>query len=161
MYLDKDGKDREMNNRRETRSGVKDSIPAWIKFSIQAPGEIPYSGIYYDPPEEDAATGSVSRNLDNSLLFVPLKPFVAEFPAAKKEEQSDRLSNLVGAGYQAFEDAILNKLTKLQKNNKNDDKKVLGADCKCVSGILSIDVLPTCPKFTSSGLNFSFLKYTF
>ena len=36
----------------DTPSGIKDSIPAWIKFSVQAPGEIPYSGIYYDPPEE-------------------------------------------------------------------------------------------------------------
>lgn len=36
----------------ETPSGIKDSIPAWIKFSVQAPGEIPYNGIYYDPPEE-------------------------------------------------------------------------------------------------------------
>lgn len=36
----------------DTYSGVKDSIPAWIKFSVQAPGEIPYNGIYYDPPEE-------------------------------------------------------------------------------------------------------------
>ncbi|OEL19739.1 1,4-alpha-glucan-branching enzyme 2-2, chloroplastic/amyloplastic [Dichanthelium oligosanthes] len=38
--------------RMDTPSGVKDSIPAWIKFSVQAPGEIPYNGIYYDPPEE-------------------------------------------------------------------------------------------------------------
>nr|ANC33494.1 SBE [Colocasia esculenta] len=37
----------------ETPSGIKDSIPAWIKFSVQAPGEIPYNGIYYDPPEEE------------------------------------------------------------------------------------------------------------
>ena len=36
----------------DTPSGVKDSIPAWIKFSVQALGEIPYNGIYYDPPEE-------------------------------------------------------------------------------------------------------------
>lgn len=36
----------------DTPSGVKDSIPAWIKFAVQAPGEIPYNGIYYDPPEE-------------------------------------------------------------------------------------------------------------
>ena len=36
----------------DTPSGIKDSIPAWIKFSVQAPGEIPYDGIYYDPPEE-------------------------------------------------------------------------------------------------------------
>ncbi|KAL5135449.1 1,4-alpha-glucan-branching enzyme 1, chloroplastic/amyloplastic [Glycine soja] len=39
--------------RMDTPSGIKDSIPAWIKFSVQAPGEIPYSGIYYDPPEEE------------------------------------------------------------------------------------------------------------
>ncbi|KAG4157893.1 hypothetical protein ERO13_D02G091050v2 [Gossypium hirsutum] len=42
-----------MVNCMETKSGVKDSIPAWIKFSIQAPSEIPYNGIYYDPPEEE------------------------------------------------------------------------------------------------------------
>jgi len=30
-----------------------DKIPAWIKFAIQAPGEIPYNGIYYDPPVEE------------------------------------------------------------------------------------------------------------
>lgn len=36
----------------ETPSGIKDSIPAWIKYSVQAAGEIPYNGIYYDPPEE-------------------------------------------------------------------------------------------------------------
>jgi hypothetical protein len=36
----------------ETPSGIKDSIPAWIKYSVQAPGDIPYNGIYYDPPEE-------------------------------------------------------------------------------------------------------------
>lgn len=36
----------------DTPSGIKDSIPAWIKFSVQAPGEIPYNGVYYDPPEE-------------------------------------------------------------------------------------------------------------
>ncbi|TYI58030.1 hypothetical protein E1A91_D11G323800v1 [Gossypium mustelinum] len=38
----------------KSRSGVKDFIPAWIKFSVQAAGEIPYSGIYYDPPEESS-----------------------------------------------------------------------------------------------------------
>ncbi|GAQ83898.1 starch branching enzyme 4 [Klebsormidium nitens] len=37
----------------DTPSGWKDSIPAWIKFAVQAPGEIPYNGIYYDPPEEE------------------------------------------------------------------------------------------------------------
>ncbi|KAM0907710.1 hypothetical protein ACQ4PT_015932 [Festuca glaucescens] len=39
--------------RMETASGIKDSIPAWIKYSVQAPGDIPYNGIYYDPPEEE------------------------------------------------------------------------------------------------------------
>ncbi|KAF7016407.1 hypothetical protein CFC21_030024 [Triticum aestivum] len=39
--------------RMDTPSGVKDSISAWIKFSVQAPGEIPFNGIYYDPPEEE------------------------------------------------------------------------------------------------------------
>ncbi|CAI0469255.1 unnamed protein product [Linum tenue] len=39
--------------RMDTPSGLKDSIPAWIKFAVQAPGEIPYNGIYYDPPEEE------------------------------------------------------------------------------------------------------------
>ncbi|KAG0490708.1 hypothetical protein HPP92_007571 [Vanilla planifolia] len=39
--------------RMETPSGIKDSIPAWIKFSVQSPGEIPYNGIYYDPPESE------------------------------------------------------------------------------------------------------------
>ncbi|PIA39220.1 hypothetical protein AQUCO_02700415v1 [Aquilegia coerulea] len=37
----------------DTPTGIKDSIPAWIRFSVQAPGEIPYNGIYYDPPEEE------------------------------------------------------------------------------------------------------------
>lgn len=37
----------------DTPSGYKDCIPAWIKFAVQAPGEIPYNGIYYDPPPEE------------------------------------------------------------------------------------------------------------
>ncbi|KAE8767575.1 starch branching enzyme IIb [Hordeum vulgare] len=39
--------------RMDTPSGTKDSIPAWIKYSVQTPGDIPYNGIYYDPPEEE------------------------------------------------------------------------------------------------------------
>jgi len=30
-----------------------DRIPAWIKFAVQAPGEIPFNGVYYDPPVEE------------------------------------------------------------------------------------------------------------
>ncbi|GBG88393.1 hypothetical protein CBR_g47092 [Chara braunii] len=37
----------------DTPTGWKDSIPAWIKFAVQAPGEIAYNGIYYDPPAEE------------------------------------------------------------------------------------------------------------
>ncbi|CAD6250825.1 unnamed protein product [Miscanthus lutarioriparius] len=44
--------DRMSKVRMDTPSGIKDSIPAWIKYSVQAPGEIPYDGIYYDPPAE-------------------------------------------------------------------------------------------------------------
>ncbi|KHG17547.1 DnaJ subfamily C member 17 [Gossypium arboreum] len=83
----------------------------------------------------DSATGSVSGNLDNPLLVVPLKPSVAEFPAPKKEEQSDRLSNLVGAGYQAFEDAVLNKLTK-------DETKGYVKQPWDMGLILSVSLLP-------------------
>lgn len=36
----------------DTPSGTKDSIPAWIKFFVQVPREIPYNRIYYDPREE-------------------------------------------------------------------------------------------------------------
>ncbi|XP_061370951.1 1,4-alpha-glucan-branching enzyme 1, chloroplastic/amyloplastic-like isoform X2 [Gastrolobium bilobum] len=39
--------------RMDSPSGIKDSIPAWIKFSVQAQGDIPYNGIYYDPPVEE------------------------------------------------------------------------------------------------------------
>ncbi|KAB1221286.1 1,4-alpha-glucan-branching enzyme 1, chloroplastic/amyloplastic [Morella rubra] len=47
--------------RMDTPSGIKDSIPAWIKFSVQAPGEIPFDGIYYDPPEEEKYVFKHSR----------------------------------------------------------------------------------------------------
>ncbi|XP_057513372.1 1,4-alpha-glucan-branching enzyme 2-2, chloroplastic/amyloplastic-like isoform X1 [Actinidia eriantha] len=47
--------------RMDTPSGIKDSIPAWIKFSVQAPGQIPFDGIYYDPPEEEKYVFKHSR----------------------------------------------------------------------------------------------------
>ena len=38
----------------ETQDGSRvDKIPAWIKFAVQAPGNIPFDGIYYDPPKEE------------------------------------------------------------------------------------------------------------
>lgn len=51
----------------DTPSGIKDSISAWIKFSVQAPGEIPYNGIYYDPPEEVPLANSPSKGLLSSV----------------------------------------------------------------------------------------------
>ncbi|KAK8499180.1 hypothetical protein V6N12_076030 [Hibiscus sabdariffa] len=54
-------------------SGIKDSIPAWIKFSVQAPGEIPHKGIYYDPPEELAALSTfvTSQNSPDPEIKIP------------------------------------------------------------------------------------------
>ncbi|KAK6942641.1 Glycosyl hydrolase, family 13, catalytic domain [Dillenia turbinata] len=51
----------------DTPSGVKDSIPAWIKFSVQAPGEIPYNGIYYDPPVEEPMINTYANFRDDIL----------------------------------------------------------------------------------------------
>ncbi|GLT58471.1 hypothetical protein SLA2020_313610 [Shorea laevis] len=58
-----------------------------------------------------AATGSLSGSLSNPLLVVPLQPAVAaEFSSAEKAEEDNRVNKLVGAGYQAYEDAVLKKL---------------------------------------------------
>ncbi|OMO92713.1 hypothetical protein COLO4_17374 [Corchorus olitorius] len=60
-----------------------------------------------------AATGSVSGSLLNPLLVLPFKPAIAaEFAAPKKAEETDGLSNLVGAAHEAFEDAVFQKLRK-------------------------------------------------
>jgi hypothetical protein len=56
----------------DTPSGTKDSIPAWIKYSVQAPGDIPYNGIYYDPPEE-VFYSSLSVALDFIYFFIESK----------------------------------------------------------------------------------------
>lgn len=37
--------------RMQTASGGSiDKIPAWIRMAVQAPGEIPFNGVYYNPP---------------------------------------------------------------------------------------------------------------
>ncbi|KHN11501.1 hypothetical protein glysoja_015396, partial [Glycine soja] len=60
-----------------------------------------------------AATGSVIGHLANPLLVVPLKPAsVADSSSVPKSAETTRMSNLVGAGYQAFEDSVLKKLQK-------------------------------------------------
>ncbi|KAE8698749.1 DNAJ heat shock N-terminal domain-containing protein isoform 2 [Hibiscus syriacus] len=65
------------------------------------------------------ATGSVTGDLHNPLLVMPLKPvIVADFPAPQKAEESDGFSNLVGAGFQAFEDSVLSRLKKAAEKQK-------------------------------------------
>ncbi|RDX94331.1 DnaJ-like subfamily C member 17 [Mucuna pruriens] len=60
-----------------------------------------------------AATGSVIGHLANPLLVLPLKPAtVADSSSVPKSAETARMSNLVGAGYQAFEDSVLKKLQK-------------------------------------------------
>ena len=55
-------------------------------------------------------------DLSNPLLVLPLQPAAgAAFPSAREPVEPDgpKLSNLVGAGYQAFEDSVLKKLQKV------------------------------------------------
>lgn len=66
-----------------------------------------------------AATGSVIGHLANPLLVLPLKPAtVADSSSVPKSAETTRMSNLVGAGYQAFEDSVLQKLQKAAKKQK-------------------------------------------
>ncbi|KAJ0084830.1 hypothetical protein Patl1_30189 [Pistacia atlantica] len=51
----------------ETPSVIKDFIPAWMKFSVQAPGEILYNGIYYDPPAEEPMINMYANFRDDVL----------------------------------------------------------------------------------------------
>ncbi|KAL2602670.1 hypothetical protein AAZX31_10G268600 [Glycine max] len=61
-----------------------------------------------------SATGSVIGHLANPLLVLPLKPAtVADSSSVPKSAETTRMSNLVGAGYQAFEDSVLKKLQKV------------------------------------------------
>ncbi|CAL0316225.1 unnamed protein product [Lupinus luteus] len=67
-----------------------------------------------------ATTGSVIGHLTNPLLVLPLKPAMpADFSSAPKSAEPDRINNLVGAGYQAFEDSVLEKLQKAAQKQKS------------------------------------------
>ncbi|KAF8377772.1 hypothetical protein HHK36_031157 [Tetracentron sinense] len=65
-----------------------------------------------------AATGSVCGDLSNPLLVLPLQPAVttgfSNASPSKKYAEPDgpKLDNLVGAGYQSFENSVLKKLQK-------------------------------------------------
>lgn len=67
-----------------------------------------------------AATGSVCGSLSNPLLVLHLQPAVAtQIPSAPKSVETESINNLVGAGYQAYEDAVLEKLReKAKEKNK-------------------------------------------
>lgn len=54
-------------------------------------------------------------NLTNPLLVLPLQPASSPpvFTAEKNEPGRPKLSNLVGAGYQAFENSVLEKMKKV------------------------------------------------
>lgn len=67
------------------------------------------------------ATRSVLGDLRNPLLVLPLQLAVAPtFSSAQEpmESKTPELSNLVGAGFQAFEDSVLAKLRKAAERQK-------------------------------------------
>nr|XP_043625152.1 dnaJ homolog subfamily C member 17-like [Erigeron canadensis]XP_043625153.1 dnaJ homolog subfamily C member 17-like [Erigeron canadensis] len=69
-----------------------------------------------------AATGTVCGDLSNPLLVVPLQPAGAtSFPTAHepvKPNGPQLNEHLVGVGYQAFEDSVLQKLKKAAERQK-------------------------------------------
>lgn len=72
-----------------------------------------------------AVCGNVLGDLSNPLLIVPLQPTVQPtmpspfFNAEKdREPEGPSLSNLVGAGYQKFEDSVLEKMRKAAQRKK-------------------------------------------
>ncbi|KAJ8565770.1 hypothetical protein K7X08_008346 [Anisodus acutangulus] len=71
-----------------------------------------------------ASCGNVLGDLSNPLLIVPLKPVQPPTPSpffnAEKYEEPEgpSLSNLIGAGYQKFEDSVLEKMRKAAQRKK-------------------------------------------
>ncbi|XP_065862672.1 uncharacterized protein [Euphorbia lathyris] len=60
-----------------------------------------------------AATGNVYGHLSNPLLVLPVKQAAATVSSSMHPPvESDRLDNLVGRGYKAYEDSVLEKLQK-------------------------------------------------
>ncbi|KAJ4965399.1 hypothetical protein NE237_017248 [Protea cynaroides] len=70
-----------------------------------------------------SALGNMCGDISNPLLVLPLHPTVTAFstaPPAKNYVEPDgpKLNNLVGAGYQAYENSILVKLQKAAQKRK-------------------------------------------
>lgn len=66
-----------------------------------------------------AICGGVIGRLANPLLVLPLKPALGADPlSAPKSAEPHKMGNLVGAGYQAFENSVLEKLQKAAAKQK-------------------------------------------
>ncbi|XP_050364770.1 uncharacterized protein LOC126783356 [Argentina anserina] len=66
-----------------------------------------------------ASTRTMTGNMSNPLLVKPLQPVAAPVaPPTQKSGVPDRLNNLVGSGYQSFEDAVLKKLAQAAQKQK-------------------------------------------
>ncbi|XP_076894968.1 uncharacterized protein LOC143547423 [Bidens hawaiensis] len=71
-----------------------------------------------------AATGVMCGDISNRLLVVPLQPAVANFfSSAREPVVSQANEELAGAGYQAFEDSVLQKLQKAAERQKQNSKQ--------------------------------------
>lgn len=56
----------------------------------------------------------MSGDLSNPLLVLPYQPATAaEVPTVRRSVEAEQLNHLVGAGFQAFEDSVLEKLRKV------------------------------------------------
>ncbi|KAG7556236.1 RNA recognition motif domain [Arabidopsis suecica] len=67
-----------------------------------------------------AATRTLCGDLSNPLLVVPLqKAAQNDFLTAKKSAEAEPQSNIVGAGLQAYEDAVMQRLRKAAMDQKN------------------------------------------
>ena len=56
----------------------------------------------------------MSGDLSNPLRVLPYEPIAAaEVPPVQTAAEAERLDHLVGTGYQAYEDSILEKLRKV------------------------------------------------
>ncbi|KAG2243198.1 hypothetical protein Bca52824_094951 [Brassica carinata] len=66
-----------------------------------------------------AATRTLCGDLSNPLLVVPLQRAAqTDFTTAKKSAEAEPQSNIVGAGYQAYEDQVMERLKKAAMNQK-------------------------------------------
>ncbi|KAJ0248693.1 hypothetical protein HA466_0157560 [Hirschfeldia incana] len=66
-----------------------------------------------------AATRALCGDLSNPLLVVPLqKAEQTDFRTAKRSAEAEPQSNIVGAGYQAYEDQVMERLKKAAMNQK-------------------------------------------